>query len=63
MRWRKEGPYLAISDQGYKVGRYVVSGVDYYRPSLHGSFISAPLSDPKAAQAECERHSRQVGKK
>lgn len=56
MRWRKEGPYLALSDEGYKVGRYRVGLVDYYRPSLQGSFISAPVSDPKEAQAVCDRH-------
>lgn len=56
MRWRKEGPYLAVSDAGYKVGRYVIAGTSYYRPSVQGSFISAPVTDPKEAQAVCERH-------
>lgn len=63
MRWRKEGPYLAISDTGYKVARYRVNGVDFYRPSLHGSFICAPLTDPRAANAECDRHHKQSGHK
>lgn len=56
MRWRKEGPYLALSDEGYKVARYRIAGVDHYRPSLQGSFISAPVSDPKEAQAACDQH-------
>ncbi len=56
MRWRKDGPHLAVSNEGYKVARYMVGANAVYRPSLHGSFICAPLADPKDAQAECERH-------
>ncbi len=56
MKWRKEGPHLAISDENYKVGRYRINGVDYYRPSFRGDFISSPLTDPKAAQATCDQH-------
>ncbi len=63
MRWRKEGPYLALSDEGYKVASYRIAGVDYYRPSLHGSFISAPATDPKAAQVACDQHFKDAARK
>lgn len=63
MRWRKESKYLAVSDEGYKCALYVVAGVNHYRPSLQGSFISGPLADPKAAQAACEQHHKQQTRK
>jgi len=63
MRWRKEGPWLAVSDEGYKVGKYRVGNVDQYRPSIQGSFISEPFTDPKQAQAACEQHFKTEKKK
>lgn len=63
MKWRKEGPHLAVSDEGYRVGRYRVSEVDYYRPSFKGDFISAPCTDPKEAQATCDQHFTRCNRK
>lgn len=60
MRWRKEGPYLSISDAGYKCARYRVDGVDWFRPSYRDKFIGAPVQDARAASAECELHFKQA---
>ncbi|MBP3935096.1 MAG: hypothetical protein J6D44_14680 [Pseudomonas sp.] len=56
MIWRKETSHLYVSDQGYKIGMYRVSGETYYRPSLKGDFIARPFTDLDAAKAECDRH-------
>lgn len=61
MRWRKEGPYLAISDAGYKVAMFRVGAQTLYRPSLKGEFLVMPVSNPKEAQAVCENHQKIMG--
>lgn len=62
MRWRKEGACLAISDSGYRVAMFRVGAQTLYRPSLKkDEFLSMPVSDPKEAQAVCERHQRVIG--
>lgn len=58
MKWRKEGPHLSISDEGYKVARFKVGDKLSYRPSLLGSFISAPHDTPQSAAKACEDHHR-----
>lgn len=63
MKWKKEGPYLAVSDTGHKVAKYVSGDQVQYRPSFSGEFISYPVSDPKEAQAICERHYQITGGK
>lgn len=61
MKWRKEGPYLAVSDAGYKVAKFLIGDRALYRPSLSGQFISQPVEDPKEAQAICERNYQITG--
>lgn len=61
MKWRKESPYLAVSDAGYKVAKFVSGDRVQYRPSLKGQFISLPVEDPKEAQAICERNYQITG--
>lgn len=61
MKWKKEGPYLAISDAGYRVARFVTGDKVVYRPSIKTEFISYPVADPKEAQAICERHQQIMG--
>lgn len=61
MKWRKEGPYLAISDAGYKVAKFLSGDKVQYRPSIKGEFISYPVDNPKEAQAICERHHKIMG--
>jgi len=63
MKWAKakdkDGNVLdrvAISDAGYKVARFTIAGQDQYRASLSGEFLHFPVTDPKEAQAVCERH-------
>lgn len=56
MRWHKEGWHVDVSDEGYKIAKFRIDRVEYYRPSLHGSFISAPCKEMKEAQAVCDRH-------
>lgn len=61
MKWRKEGPYLAISDAGYKVAKFLIGDRALYRPSIKGEFISLPVDNPKEAQAICERNYQITG--
>jgi hypothetical protein len=61
MKWRKEGQYLAVSDAGYKVAKFIIGDKVVYRPSLSGEFISFPVDDPKEAQAICQRHQQIMG--
>ena len=56
MKWARETPHLLVSTEGYKIGRYRVAGVDYFRPSLLGSFICGPQTDLDAAKSECDKH-------
>ena len=56
MIWRRESPYLLISDSGYKIARFFSSGKQMYRPSSFGKFICAPLASLDEAKAACEKH-------
>ena len=63
MKWAKakdkDGNVLdrvAVSDEGYKVAKFTIGGHDLYRASLQGEFLHFPVTDPKEAQAVCERH-------
>lgn len=56
MTWKGSGPHSITNDQGYVVARYRVAGVEYFRPSLRGSFIGAPLLDKEAAKRVCIDH-------
>lgn len=58
MRWAKQSRHLAISDTmpPYRVARFAIASLVQYRASIGGEFIGAVCTDPKAAQAICERH-------
>jgi hypothetical protein len=56
MNWKGSGPHAISSDEGYVIARYRVAGVEYFRPSLRGSFIGAPLKDKDAAKRVCIDH-------
>lgn len=58
MKWAKQSQRVAISDSRpvYRVAQFTVAGVHSYRASVGGEFIGQVCSDPKEAQAICERH-------
>lgn len=56
MNWKASGPHAIASDEGYKVARYRIDRVEYFRPSFKGSFIGAPLQDKEAAKRVCLNH-------
>ena len=58
MRWAKRDCNHAVSDSNppYKVAQFVVDGQVLYRASVQGEFIGEITTDPKEAQAICERH-------
>lgn len=60
MKWRKEGPHLSISDEGYKVARFQAGNQVSYRPSLLGSFISEPKPTPAEAAKACDAHFKEA---
>jgi hypothetical protein len=59
MKWQGSGPHSITSEQGYVIARYRVAGVEYFRPSLRGSFIGAPLRDKDDAKRACIDHHQQ----
>lgn len=61
MKWREEGPYLAISDKGYKVAKYMDGKWPIYRASIRGEFIGSPQENFKAAQQICENNLAIIG--
>ena len=34
MKWREEGQWLAVSDKGYKVAKFIVGSQTIYRASI-----------------------------
>jgi hypothetical protein len=62
MKWQGSGPHSITSEHGYVVARYRVAGVEYFRPSLRGSFIGAPLRDKDDAKRVCIDHAAQENK-
>jgi hypothetical protein len=60
MNWKGSGPHAISSAEGYVIARYRVAGVEYFRPSLRGSFIGAPLQDKDAAKRVCIDHHKGV---
>ncbi len=62
MIWSKETWHLYVSDEGYKIGKYRAGEETFYRPSLHGDFISRPFTDLDSAKDECDRHFEGGGK-
>lgn len=60
MRWKGFGPHVIACDEGYKVARYRIGSKEYFRPSLQGSFICAPLSTAEEAKRACIEHHKQA---
>lgn len=58
MKWPHREKHFMVSDCGYKIARYRVGEQVFYRPSLGGSFISAPQSDLNEAKGICDEHAR-----
>ena len=56
MNWRDESGILSISDEGYKVARFIVEWEKVYRASFRGQFIGQVKDDPREARQVCENH-------
>ncbi|WP_462383345.1 hypothetical protein [Pseudomonas sp. Marseille-QA0892] len=61
MKWREETRWLAVSDMGYKVARFVVGDESQYRASIRGEFIGEVVQSFAEAKAICERHLQIMG--
>ncbi len=56
MKWREEGQWLAISDKGYKVAKFIVGSQTIYRASIRGEFIGQPKETFNEALEICENN-------
>ena len=56
MNWREESEILSISDQGYKVARFIVEWEKVYRASFRGQFIGSVKGSQEEARQVCENH-------
>lgn len=56
MKWREEGQWLAISDKGYRVAKFIVGSETIYRASIRGEFIGEPKSTFNEAHSICDNH-------
>ncbi|WP_462382261.1 hypothetical protein [Pseudomonas sp. Marseille-QA0892] len=61
MKWRQENPWLAISDVGYRVAKFVAGAEVMYRASIRGEFIGSVTDTFAEAKAICERHFQIMG--
>ncbi|NTE96705.1 hypothetical protein [Agrobacterium tumefaciens] len=69
MRWQKgrdrDGKPIervAVSDAGYKVALFTVSGNDLFRASYQGEFIHQPVTTKQEAVAACNAHEKEAKK-
>ncbi len=56
MKWREEGQWLAISDKGYRVAKFMVGSKTIYRASIRGEFIGETKETFNEAREICENH-------
>lgn len=61
MKWRESTPWLAVSDAGYKVAKFVDDGQAIYRASARGEFIGSPKSSFDECRQVCENHYQIMG--
>ena len=54
--WTQQNPYLATSDNGYRVGKFIIEAQAWYRPSKDGRFIGKPVSTFAEARRVCAEH-------
>lgn len=61
MKWREENSWLAISDSGYRVARFVVGDKSIYRASIRGEFIGEPKGSFEECKQICENNLQIMG--
>lgn len=61
MKWRELTPYVAISDNGYKVAKFTIERESIYRASVRGEFIGEPKSSFDDCRQVCENNYQIMG--
>lgn len=61
MKWREEGQWLAVSDCGYRVAKFVVGKEKIYRASIRGEFIGEPKGSFDECKQICENNLQIMG--
>lgn len=61
MKWRELTPYVAISDKGYRVAKFIVGSETIYRASIGGRFIGSTQETFENCRQVCENNYQIMG--